>query len=485
VPARGGAFAASTNLAGPWFGTAKRAKAFVRTASHQRLETQANGIGICFRPGRGPGVLQQALVDVKGLLHTYDYARTIWHEEPYHVYNSSPLEALMQKLIGRRRFLTGAGAVAALSVLDACRSAPGAIRTTAHPTLQLSPLRASVDRITRITVCSRPFRAQGPRLDVEKVGTKTVVHNYGHGGSGWSLSWGSGAIATSTAMATGARDIAVIGCGALGLTTALQLQRAGARVTIYAKDFPPDVRSSLATGLYTPASRICLEAHATPAFKQTWEQMARLSFHTFQSFLGLAGTPVEFINSYAVYDDPNNRRRGEPDGRPAFAELERELLADLIPQGIDFQPGSHPLGPRVLRRSSQLMFNLTAYTRMLLADFSANGGKIEVAEFHTPGDFARLKEDTLINATGYGARALFGDESLVAVRGQLTRMIPQADVTYGLFYKNVSFVPRRDGLVFQVVGENDYYGYDDDTEVPDRAEAERAVNTVASLFAAT
>jgi hypothetical protein len=39
------------------------------------------------------------------------------------------------------------------------------------------------------------------------------------------------------------------------------------RVTIYAKDLPPSVRSSLATGLYTPDSRICLQEHATPAFK--------------------------------------------------------------------------------------------------------------------------------------------------------------------------------------------------------------------------
>ena len=88
----------------------------------------------------------------------------------------------------------------------------------------------------------------------------------------------------------------------------------------------------------------------------------------------------------------------------------------------------------------------------------------------------------LVNATGYGAQALFGDQSLVPVRGQLTRMIPQADVTYGLFYQNVSFVPRRDGLVFQVVGDNDYYGYGDETGVPDRLEAEHAVNTIASLF---
>jgi glycine/D-amino acid oxidase-like deaminating enzyme len=390
----------------------------------------------------------------------------------------------MPRLIGRRRFLKGAGAVAALGALDACRLAPGSSRADGRTTVQLAPVRASVDRITRITVCTRPFRAQGPRLDVEKVGAKTVVHNYGHGGSGWSLSWGSGAIATANAMATGERDIAVIGCGALGITTALLLQRAGARVTIYARDLPPNVRSSLATGLYTPDSRICLEEHATPAFKQTWEQMARQSFQTYLSFLGLAGTPVEFIDSYSVSDDSANRpRKSEPDGKPPFADLQRELIGDLIPQGVDFKPGSHPLGQRFLRRNTQLMFNLPAYTRTLLADFSAYGGKIEIAEFHSPAEFARLKEKTLVNATGYGARALFDDQSVTPVRGQLARMIPQADVSYGLFYKDVSFVPRRDGLIFQVVGDNDYYGYDNETTVPDRAEAEHAVNTIASLFA--
>jgi glycine/D-amino acid oxidase-like deaminating enzyme len=392
----------------------------------------------------------------------------------------------MQRMIGRRHFLAGAGSVAVLGALDACRFVPAFSPANAPPTVQLTPLRASVDRITRITVCTRPFRAQGPRLDVEKVGTKTVVHNYGHGGSGWSLSWGSGAIATSKAMATGERDIAVIGCGALGLTTALLLQRAGARVTIYAKDLPPNVRSSLATGLYTPDSRICLQEHATPAFKQMWKQMARESFETYQTFLGLPGTPVEFIDSYFVSDDAASSRRGsEPDSRPPFADLQQELIADLIPRAVDFPPGSHPLGHRYLQRNTQLMFNLSAYIRTLLADFSSNGGTIKIAEFHTPGEFARLKEKTLVNATGYGARALFGDQSIIPVRGQLTRMIPQADVSYGLFYKSVAFVPRRDGLVFQVIGDNDYYGYNDETVVPDRAEAERAVNTIASLFAVT
>jgi glycine/D-amino acid oxidase-like deaminating enzyme len=386
--------------------------------------------------------------------------------------------------LGRRRLLAGAGAALLVAAVDGCTV--GGLdqrRTASAPRLQLAPLRAAADRITQITVCTRPFRAQGPRLDVERIGQKVIVHNYGHGGSGWSLSWGSSGIAVRSAMAAGEREIAVIGCGALGLTSALLLQRAGARVTIYAKDLPPNVRSSLATGLWTPDSRICLEDQATPAFKQLWAGMARQSFQTYQTLLGLPGNPVEFIDSYFISDDANTRRRGGPstDTRPRFAELQRELIGDLIPRSEDFGPGSHPFSERYLRRNSLMMFNISAYARLLMGDFLASGGKIEIAEFHAPADFVKLREKVLINATGYGSRALFGDESIVPVRGQLARMIPQPEVNYGLFYKGVSFVPRRDGLVFQVVGDDDYYGFNDDTTVPDRAEAELAVNTIARL----
>src|SRR5882762_373043 len=371
-----------------------------------------------------------------------------------------------QPQLGRRRLLAGAGAALLVAAVDGCRV--GGLdqrRTTSAPRLQLAPLRAAADRITQITVCTRPFRAQGPRLDVEQIGQKVIVHNYGHGGSGWSLSWGSSGIAVRSAMATGEREIAVIGCGALGLTSALLLQRAGARVTIYAKDLPPHVRSSLATGLWTPDSRICLEDQATPAFKQLWERMARQSFLTYQTLLGLPGNPVEFIDNYFVSDEPDaQRRRGAPqDDRPPFAHLQGELIGDLIPRSENLGPGSHSLGVRNLWRNPMMMFNLSAYARMLTADFLSNGGQIEIEEFHSPADFARLRQKTLINATGYGSRALFNDQSITPVRGQLARMIPQPEINYGLFYKGTSFVPRRDGLVFQALGDGDYYGFDDDT----------------------
>jgi glycine/D-amino acid oxidase-like deaminating enzyme len=358
---------------------------------------------------------------------------------------------------------------------------PAALRA---PVLQLEPLRASPDRITAITVCTRPFRAQGPRLDLEQLGAKTIVHNYGHGGSGWSLSWGSSAIAVDKAMATGERQIGVIGCGALGLTSALLLQRAGARVTIYARDLPPNVRSSLATGLWSPDSRICFDQYATPEFRQLWEGMARRSFATYQSFLGLPANPVEFIDLYWVSDSgaAANRALASDDSRPRFAELQRELLPDLMTRSEEFAPGSHSLGERYLRRNTQMMFNLSAYARLLMSDFLVNGGQIQIAEFHAPADFARVRERTLINATGYGARALFNDQSVTPVRGQLARAIPDPKVDYGIIYNGTAFVPRRDGLVFQVIGDTDYYGFGDESTTPNRAEAELAVNTITGLY---
>jgi glycine/D-amino acid oxidase-like deaminating enzyme len=388
----------------------------------------------------------------------------------------------MDSSIARRRVLSGAGALLCAGALPRC-AAQLAGGEMLPARLALAPLDASVDRISRITVCTRPFRAQGPRLDVEQIAGKTVVHNYGHGGSGWSLSWGSGEIAVAKAMSTGERDIAVIGCGALGMTSALLLQRAGARVTIYARDLPPNVRSSLATGLFTPDSRICDEEYATPEFKATWQGMCRKSYQTYSTLLGLPGNPVEFIDNYEVADLAR-RVAYDPDGaRPDFAELQSELTPELLPRGTTYSPGQHPFGNRSVRRTSALMFNITDYARYLQSQFQANGGRIVVREFHSPAEFGTVAEKTLINCTGYGARALLNDDSVIPVRGQLARMTPQRGVHYALTYRATLFVARRDEFVFQhFTGEAQ--GFNDESTDPDRAEAETAVNTIGRLFAA-
>ncbi len=391
--------------------------------------------------------------------------------------------------MNRRDFLGGAAVVSLTgcgmkSKTAATVPAPVAPALAPYDVLpKLMPIRAHVDRIFRVTVCLRPFRAAGPRLEVERVGDKIVVHNYGHGGSGWSLSWGSSGVAVEKAMAAGERDVAVIGCGALGLTSAILLQRAGAKVTIYAKERPPEVRSARATGSWTPDSRIALTNAVSPDFPALWEKMCRTSFHMYESFLGMAGNPVEWTDQYSLSDPspagaPTNRQRADA---LSFARYQ-DRVRDLTPRSQDLPPGSHPFPTRYARRNSNLTFNIAGYSRQLVNDFLVEGGRIEHVEFHSPSELSQVPQKVIINATGYGARALWKDESIVPVRGQIAWLIPQPEVNYGVMYKNVYILARRDGIVVQDGGIGEMEGYNDTNEQPDRAAAESAVRVVAELY---
>ena len=349
----------------------------------------------------------------------------------------------------------------------------------------LIPIRAHADRLFRITVCLRPFRATGPRLDTEKLGDKLVVHNYGHGGSGWSLSWGSSKIAVTKALTDGNKDIAVIGCGALGLTSSIIAQRMGARVTIYCKERPPEVRSSRATGSWTPDSRIALTDKADPSFAALWEQMARTSWSTYQSYLGMPGDPIEFTDRYYLRDDDDDEAPEKIDPntpKPLEFASYSSRIRDLTPRWVELPPGSHPFPTKHVGRNSGLTFNVADYSRQLMNDFQIAGGHIETAEFHTPADLAPLPQKVLINCTGYGARALWSDESIVPVRGQIGWLIPQQDVHYGIYYKDIGVLARRDGIVIQGRIDDDMVGYNNSDETPNRAESETALGTLLELY---
>jgi glycine/D-amino acid oxidase-like deaminating enzyme len=375
----------------------------------------------------------------------------------------------------RREFIrsvgAGAGALLAHSALGA-----DTLATSVEPFV-LPKVRAEVDRIVAVTVCTRPFRANGARIETEKLGRKTVVHNYGHGGSGWSLSWGSSTLAVRLALQTKAREIAVIGCGALGLTSALVAQRAGLKVKMYAKERPPEVRSTFATGSWTPNSRYCADEHTSPELAAQWEEMTRISHRTFQHMLSLPGEPIEWRDGYLLTDWAPGTRPNHSN-EPAYPDLDARVR-DLTPRNRFLMPGTHPFPTEYVRRFTTMNFNITVLQRLLMQDFLLAGGSIETREFASPSDVAKLKQKTIINATGYGARALWGDESIVPVRGQLLRLIPQAEITYGLMYNGMlSMVPRRDGIVLQTQKPDDFGNAD---ATVDRAQAEEAVTMMSEL----
>jgi D-amino-acid oxidase len=386
-------------------------------------------------------------------------------------------------MLDRRRLLQGSAVLGGLGLfgLGGCATASG---RSAYDGLSssLAPVRASPDRLFDITVCLRPFRAAGPRLDTEQIGDTLVVHNYGHGGSGWSLSWGSSTIAVQKAMAGSPREVAVIGCGALGLTSAILAQRAGAKVTIYARDLLPQARSSRATGSWTPDSRIALTSVAGPAFATLWEQMARTSFKTYRSYLGLPGKPVEWTDRYSVSDISREERAQHRAPDPlGFGEY-HESIADLTPKSQLLPRGATPFDAPFVYRSESMQFNIADYGHTLMTDFLTAGGQFRRVEFHSPAELATLTQKVVINCPGYAARALWKDESIVPVRGQIAWLIPQGEVNYGVQYKDVSVLSRTDGIVVQAVDGGDMKGYKDDNETIDRGEADKAVAIVAELY---
>jgi D-amino-acid oxidase len=413
----------------------------------------------------------------------------------------------------RRDFLKGTSALAALSLTGCVPKNP--LASTSAPALPfydavppLTPIRAHEDRIFRITVCLRPFRAAGPRIDALKLNDKLIVTNYGHGGSGWSLSWGSSKIAVENAMLDGDKDIAIIGCGALGLTSAITAQRMGARVTIYAKERPPEVRSARATGSWTPDSRVALTSAAAPDFAATWERMARTSWSMYQSFLGAPGNPVEYMDTYNLSDNeppaPGTRRTAVANSKelssfangggpaspasaaapPLHLDFARyaDRIADLTPRGQDLPSSAHPFPTKFCRRNTTLVFNVADYARQLLADFLLAGGRIETADFHTPADFAALPQNTIVCCTGYGSRALWSDETITPVRGQIAWLIPQPNTQYAIYYKGLNMLARRDGIVLQTNPGGESSGWNDTNETADRTEAENAVHILQDLY---
>jgi glycine/D-amino acid oxidase-like deaminating enzyme len=382
--------------------------------------------------------------------------------------------------VDRRMLLRTGGSLAAVGMLGACATPP----PPPAPILRgprLPPIRAEVDRLFDLTVCLRPFRAQGPRIEAEQVGRKTIVHNYGHGGSGWSLSWGSATLALRIALAGNPKTLAVVGCGALGITTAILAQEAGLKVTICARDLLLDARSARATGSFTPDSRIALTDKAAPGFGEMWEEMTRISFKRYRRYLGLPGDPVVWSDRYYLGDPPDRPAPPVPSPALDFMEL-RSRVRDIMPHSVEMADEESPFPGHKVRRNATMTFNIADYGHTLIGDFLARGGRIERREFRVLSELATLREDVVVNCTGYGARALCKDESVVPVRGQIGWLIPQPEVTYGLFYKDIGVVSRSDGIVVQDLAGGDMRGYGDDNETIDRAESVNAVETLAGLF---
>jgi len=301
----------------------------------------------------------------------------------------------------------------------------------------MARVNVSPDRVIRMIAGLRPFRPAGFVVRAEKLDDKLLIHNYGHGGAGITLSWGTGLLAVREAAGVEARDCAVIGCGVNGLSTARLLQQRGYSPTIYAKEMPPSVTSNVAGGLWEPAS-LFDQSSVMAEFRAQYAEAARLAFQRYQS---LAGDyyGVRWLPLYTLADNPI---------QPPSPENPNSDVEGLYPEGRDLAARENPFGTRFAHRRYSMLIEPAIYLNALIRDFELAGGKIVIREFHSARELVTLRESLIFNCTGLGARTLFENTGLMPVKGQLVFLLPQPEIDYMTIGPNgVYMFPRHDGIL--------------------------------------
>ena len=338
--------------------------------------------------------------------------------------------------LDRRTFLASGSA----ALLAGCATTG---RRLAGDCTPLVPVKLDAEHIVRAYACLRPYRPAGFVVRRDQLGDKVLVHNYGHGGAGITLSWGTSQLAASLGLIGHKGPVAVIGAGVMGLTTARLVQQAGFPVTIYTAELPPHTTSNGAGGQWGPTGHY-RESSVTPEWRSQYKAALALSWDRFRSM------------------DP---QRYGIRWLPTYTEAERVAAPGLAPYFPDSRllaAGDHPFPGGELAVYRTMYVEVGRYLAELEADFLRDGGKIRVRRFATAADLSELAEPLLFNCTGLGARDLFGDQELGPVRGQIVMLAPQPEVQYAYTLPSGYMFPRGDGVVLGGTFERDVW-----SKVPD------------------
>lgn len=194
------------------------------------------------------------------------------------------------------------------------------------------------------------------------------------------------------------KEILVLGAGVSGLSCGILLLKKGYKVTIWAKDLPPNTTSNKAAAFWYPYL-------SNPQDKVTKWAKFTLEYVK-KEFLNNPETGCIIRTATEIFDT----RVGEP-GWKGAAEYRRPTQ-DELPKGyID--------GYQV----EAVMTDTTFYMDYLVEVFKNLGGELIQKNVNNI-DEALAIFNIVVNCTGLGSKELFNDNSLFPVRGQVVKVKP-------------------------------------------------------------
>jgi D-amino-acid oxidase len=187
------------------------------------------------------------------------------------------------------------------------------------------------------------------------------------------------------------REVAVIGAGVIGLTSAIQLLRAGHRVTIFTRERPVHTTSAVPAAIWFPY-------HAQPE-----ADVVRWALATRERLRALAGEPragVRWVDFSRVWKD-------------SPPPVEKWMAPDEVTW---LTSGELPPGFRYGYKVPVPVMENPAYLAYLESLFQESGGRLVTMDLRSFADVP-LAHAVIVNCTGYGAKSLCDDPELSPGRG--------------------------------------------------------------------
>jgi glycine/D-amino acid oxidase-like deaminating enzyme len=357
----------------------------------------------------------------------------------------------------RRTLLAGLGAGAFLSLT----------RAQARSRIVLSPVRVERARVRRTVVGLRPYRPSGFVVRADKLGDRLLVHQYGHGGCGVTLSWGTARLAAELIPNGVDKRIAVLGAGAVGLATARVLQARGLEVTLYAREQSPNTCSDVAGARWYPFD-VFDKKVVTPAFLALLWKVARDAYQAFRALPSL---------EYGIFDRPTYCFQRNPLPPTSLLNFDSPIH-DLLPGLRDLAADEKPLDYPIVRSFQTMMIEPAIYLPALTRAITQAGGRFVHRELRSRAEVAALPEKTIVNCTGLGSAALFDDAELYPIKGQLTILEPQPEVDWVALPLARYMFPRKDGIIL-----GGTFQHHVSTMEPDLEAEQRILDDHAAFFA--